>query len=66
MWSSAMLSASATHFAAVETRIYARYFPHDPSARFFVCVPDGLRRSISRLIRRGARTCGRPQAYANA
>jgi len=29
---------SAEKFAAVNA-IYARYFPHDPPARIFVCVP---------------------------
>ena len=27
------------HFAAVNA-IYARYFPEDPPARIFVCVPE--------------------------
>ena len=30
---------SAKHFAAVNA-IYARYFPEDPPARIFVCVPE--------------------------
>ena len=30
---------SAAHFAAVNA-IYARYFPIDPPARIFVCVPE--------------------------
>ena len=30
---------SAAHFAAVNA-IYARYFPEDPPARIFVCVPE--------------------------
>src|ERR1700744_2567502 len=29
---------SVEHFAAVNT-VYARYFPKDPPARIFVCVP---------------------------
>ena len=28
-----------SHFAAVNA-IYARYFPEDPPARIFVCVPE--------------------------
>lgn len=32
-------SASATHFAAINA-IYARYFPVDPPARIFICVPE--------------------------
>lgn len=30
---------SAVHFAAVNA-IYARYFPLDPPARIFICVPE--------------------------
>jgi 2-iminobutanoate/2-iminopropanoate deaminase len=30
---------SARHFAAVNA-IYARYFPDDPPARIFVCIPE--------------------------
>jgi 2-iminobutanoate/2-iminopropanoate deaminase len=30
---------SAKHFAAVNA-IYARYFPHDPPARIYVCIPE--------------------------
>jgi 2-iminobutanoate/2-iminopropanoate deaminase len=30
---------SAKHFATVNT-IYARYFPEDPPARIFFCVPE--------------------------
>lgn len=30
---------SAGHFAAVNA-IYARYFPEDPPARIFVCIPE--------------------------
>jgi 2-iminobutanoate/2-iminopropanoate deaminase len=30
---------SAKHFATVNA-IYARYFPEDPPARIFVCVPE--------------------------
>ena len=30
---------SVAHFAAVNA-IYARYFPEDPPARIFVCVPE--------------------------
>ena len=30
---------SSRHFAAVNA-IYARYFPEDPPARIFVCVPE--------------------------
>ena len=30
---------SARHFAAVNA-IYARYFPKDPPARIFVCIPE--------------------------
>ena len=30
---------SAKHFAAVNA-IYARYFPEDPPARIFVCIPE--------------------------
>jgi len=30
---------SAAYFAAVNA-IYARYFPQDPPARIFVCVPE--------------------------
>jgi 2-iminobutanoate/2-iminopropanoate deaminase len=30
---------SAKHFATVNA-IYARYFPSDPPARIFVCVPE--------------------------
>jgi 2-iminobutanoate/2-iminopropanoate deaminase len=33
--------ASAKHFAAVNA-IYARYFPVDPPARIFVCVPEWM------------------------
>jgi 2-iminobutanoate/2-iminopropanoate deaminase len=32
---------SAKHFAAVNA-IYARYFPVDPPARIFVCVPEWM------------------------
>jgi 2-iminobutanoate/2-iminopropanoate deaminase len=32
---------SAKHFAAVNA-IYARYFPADPPARIFVCVPEWM------------------------
>ena len=32
---------SAKHFAAVNA-IYARYFPIDPPARIFVCVPEWM------------------------
>ncbi len=30
---------SAKHFAAFNA-IYAKYFPHDPPARIFVCIPE--------------------------
>jgi 2-iminobutanoate/2-iminopropanoate deaminase len=30
---------SAKHFAAVNA-IYARYFPNDPPARIYVCIPE--------------------------
>ncbi|MDX3806003.1 RidA family protein [Bosea thiooxidans] len=30
---------SAAHFATVN-QVYARYFPKDPPARIFLCVPD--------------------------
>ena len=30
---------SARHFAAVNT-VYRRYFPEDPPARIFVCIPE--------------------------
>jgi 2-iminobutanoate/2-iminopropanoate deaminase len=30
---------SAAHFAAVN-QVYARYFPEDPPARIFVCIPE--------------------------
>ena len=33
--------ASAKHFAAVNA-VYARYFPVDPPARIFVCVPEWM------------------------
>jgi 2-iminobutanoate/2-iminopropanoate deaminase len=32
---------SAKHFASVNT-IYARYFPVDPPARIFVCLPEWM------------------------
>ncbi len=31
--------SSAAHFGAVN-RVYARYFPKDPPARIFLCVPE--------------------------
>jgi len=34
-----LFCTSAKHFAAVNA-IYARYFPNDPPARIFVCVPE--------------------------
>jgi 2-iminobutanoate/2-iminopropanoate deaminase len=40
---------SVEHFTAVNA-IYARYFPEDPPARIFVCVPEWFARSISRSI----------------
>jgi 2-iminobutanoate/2-iminopropanoate deaminase len=33
--------SSAKHFPAVNA-IYARYFPKDPPARIFVCVPEWM------------------------
>jgi 2-iminobutanoate/2-iminopropanoate deaminase len=30
---------SAKHFAAVNA-VYARYFPNDPPARIYVCIPE--------------------------
>jgi 2-iminobutanoate/2-iminopropanoate deaminase len=30
---------SARHFEAVNS-VYRRYFPHDPPARIFVCIPE--------------------------
>lgn len=33
--------SSAKHFAVVNA-IYARYFPQDPPARIFICVPEWM------------------------